>query len=439
MIFIILHRTSWGTFAILNFFICFDTISMIERLNNSQTNKRLAYNADLSEPEWSQKKIKNSFRCLYKQCNTEYSDYKSLQSHYFEHIGNGKVQENKCKWGECGKLLRGMQHCHKRLHYKVHFLFFYCSACERGFASFAKLQEHTELKHDKPVYHGDDRYKYKCNKCNRYFINKYARNEHQKSRHYQTKCQVMLPNTNILCGKECMTAEGLYNHLLEHAITFKREKILQCLWKGCKSKTLRVKKHLPIVHSGYSQSKKKCPKCKKLFVDKYYYTNVHFPQCETGKIDRTSCHYLGCSKTYTHIESLKYHLKKEHHELEGDKKFCFEKNCKFSTRYSTLFDNHLKNFQHAEKDLECHWPGCNSGKFNSVKDHHFHILAHGKSQMNRLRNGQCFLCKKSLGTNVTYHLRSHTYYLEFTCDICKRRFAYKGSLKAHIQKAHPEN
>ena len=143
-----------------------------------------------------------------------------------------------------------------------------------------------------------------------------------------------------------------------------------------------------------------CPHCGKTLKSKWYLQkhvkNVH------EKTSRLKCKFEGCHQTFSIPITLKNHVRYIHEKAERQMHACFI--CHKSVVSRAHLARHTRSVHDQSADFKCEYDGCDK-KYRSNFALQSHRLA------------------KHLGTT-------------YTCEICDKKFGYKGGLDRHTNEVH---
>ena len=314
-----------------------------------------------------------------------------------------------------------------------------CSYCKHKSTSRRNLQQHiischTNIRH------------FKCQLCRKSFSSKYRLQNHTKT-HFiakKFKCQ--------FCSYTATQIGRVNAHLKEVHAELKR---FQC--KSCRARFKRsdhLQSHILRVHSTKTFT---CKLCSKTYSSKrtlMTHTTVHTATAVPAKCKM-------CSQTYSSQEVLKRHVKTMHGNGKGFKcKICGLKLAAIHSLFSHMKRNHCSkksifectmctkvytrivalryhvkmvhiNNENPERTYQCSL--CSASFFTKARlTNHYRV-----HDVKRLRCGLCSAVFKDRSA-LQAHLFTHNRTKRYQCPFCPLKWRFLSDLKCHL-KSHENN
>ncbi len=345
-------------------------------------------------------------------CNRPYSCKAALQRHLMSHNGNAE----------------------KRI--------FECSVCKQRLSSEQNLKRHTMM-------HNPNRPTFKCDKCEKLFVDKSYLAMHHRLIHGSIKPKLECPT----CHKFISSKGNLKRHLQTHG---ENQPKIEC--ETCKARyscMSSLRKHIKLVHSEdkvlYPYACSKCPRkfSHKGNRDKHLITHMHsdqrprYPCTECNKTlackvtlkrhmmrhhcaNRQMYNCMVCDKSYYDRQGYMEHVKR--HNINQPTFSCPK--CPKSYRSRLILRRHI-NAKHGCGNTQVECDVCHKIVLRrNLRDHKDY--AHS----NRDRWKTCSKCGKSVH-NISQHMRIHSGD-RLKCSQCNSCFSNKGNLAKHILYTHAQ-
>ncbi|ODM90784.1 putative zinc finger protein [Orchesella cincta] len=228
-----------------------------------------------------------------------------------------------------------------------------------------------------------------CALCDKLFSWKFQMENHMLT-HTGEK-----PFKCTLCARSFNAVGNLARHQLVHKDNRKKYSCSQCSMLLSSKDTLT--QHIRLVHEKSKYFTKLCNTCKKPFP-----TNTELSRHMRTHTGEKPYQCLFCDRCFSLSKNLNTHILAIH--LKEKPYFC--KDCPYS--------------------------------FSSVGSLKYHVRKVHPIGLKPQPKFQCCVCEKYLDSNTDLqnHLRVHTREKPYSCEICKRRFAWKVSYKHHSAHFH---
>ena len=252
-----------------------------------------------------------------------------------------------------------------------------------------------------------------CNFCA--YTGKYQSNVNQHALHKHFYC--------IPCEKECESLDSIIDHQKDvHGRNF------TC--NICSKRFLelaRLTQHMDTIHAEKTKEKIHCCEFCEFKTDMILKLDEHMKAVHHVNKD-IQC--PKCDFKTAWQRSLDLHIKVKHEKDTLPKLTCSQ--CDFVTHSKPSFRSHQKLHQ-VKDNIECEHCGTRFTRKDSYK-HHLKIV-HGNSKT--FKCDECDFVSKYPQAVKAHRLWKHTENnKQFQCDLCKKGYVTKKSLKYHIETAH---
>ncbi|ODM97459.1 putative zinc finger protein [Orchesella cincta] len=332
------------------------------------------------------------------ECGRDYGCYETLKKHM------KKTNHSYGDVGEPESLRHNLcPHCNERFYYKHLLITHIAEECDKNPEIKVLSCIRTKSRSGKLVK------KVSCKVCGK-FVRKCAMNNHLKQHLPEAEREQARAICDI-CGFSSRTETALKSHVHRmHKGKGTKKKRVQCQEKDC-NKTFSCQEmlnhHLDTVHRGIDVSVV-CDLCGKKLA---YKSNLLWHKKTHAAEKIYGCHL--CPKRFQDKGTLRKHLIREHGKTEGEE---------FTPGEGVVFK------------FVCMFPSCTS-KFVTDIELQSHV-----GQRHSPPGGKfiCPLCGKVFANQarLTRHNLVHSGEKAHACSVCSKSFAYRASLKDHLQAVH---